>query len=100
MKDYLDQGAITLVRGFLRGMGREAVCELLARKRPLPGTDRSGTRRYEYSQFSIVQAPSDFPDGDYTVTTEDKQQLPVTKFRGLWMIQETEESGSASAECA
>ncbi|MGA7885416.1 MAG: hypothetical protein WCA44_06690 [Acidobacteriaceae bacterium] len=100
MKDYFGNGAIALVRGLIRGMGREAACELLARRRPLPDTDKSGIRRYEYSQFSIVQAPAEFPDGDYTVITEDGQQLPVSKFRGLWMIQQTEESGSASEECA
>lgn len=101
MKDYLGKGAIALVRGLLRGMGREAACELLARKRPLPGVDQFGTRRYEFTQFSIVQAPADFPDGDYTVTTDDGQELPVSKFRGLWIIQKTEPSGGTdSEECA
>ncbi len=101
MKDYLGKGAIVLVRGTLRGMGREAACELLARRRPLPEADRLGTRRYEYTQFSIVQAPVDFPDGRYSVTTEDGQEFPVTRVQGLWMIEETERStGAMPQECA
>ena len=101
MQDSFGKGVIALVRGQLRGMHREATCELLARKRPLPGAGQFGMRRYEYTQFSIVQAPADFPDGKYTVTTEDGQELPVTKLHGLWMIEKTERSsGETPGECA
>lgn len=101
MPNFLEMGAITLVRGLLKGMGRETACELLARRRPLPGGNPSGIRRFEYTQFSIVQAPADCPDGDYTLTTEDSQVLPVVKLRGLWMIQEDGSSaGSRPRECA
>lgn len=100
MKAYLGQGAIALVRGTLKGMGREGVCELLARKRPLSGTDQFGIRRYEYTQFSIVQAPAEFPEGSYTVRTEDGQEFPVTKTHGLWLIEQTDAAGEAPGECA
>lgn len=73
-------------------MNRQADCELLARRRPLPGANPFTARRYEYTQFSIVQAPVEFPDGDYTLTTEDGQELPVEKDQGLWMIQESKPS--------
>ena len=86
MKDFV--GAIALVRGTLKGMSREAACELLARRRPLPGANPFSVKRYEYTQFSIVQAPVDLPDGDYTLSTEDHQELPVEKVHGLWLIQE------------
>lgn len=91
------KGTIELVHGRLKGMGREAPCELLARKRSLPAGKQFGVRRYEYSQFSIVRAPADYPDGGYTLLTEDGQELPVTNTRGLWMLEAEE---SQSEECA
>lgn len=82
-------------------MGRDGVCELLARKRPLPGSGPLAFRRYEYTQFSIVQAPADFPDGEYTVTAEDGQELPVTRAQGLWIIHNADEGYEARPqECA
>jgi hypothetical protein len=69
-----------LSKGVLRGMGREAVCELLATKTVLPEASRA-----VYSHCAIIEAPSDLPDGDYEV--EFAGEVAVTSLRdGSWMV--------------
>jgi hypothetical protein len=79
-------GAIVLLRGTLKGADREAECELLARKQTIPGVDQFGMRRYQYSQCSVLHAPFDLPDGEYTVTTEDGHVILTTRLHGLWLV--------------
>jgi hypothetical protein len=69
-----------LSKGVLRGMGREAACELLATKTVLPEASRA-----VYSHCAIIEAPSDLPDGDYEV--EFAGEVAVTSLReGYWMV--------------
>jgi hypothetical protein len=69
-----------LSKGVLRGMGHEAVCELLATKTVLPEASRA-----VYSHCAIIEAPSDLPDGDYEV--EFAGEVAVTSLRdGSWMV--------------
>lgn len=69
-----------LCRGVLRGMGREAACELLATKTVL-----SEATRAVYSHCAIIEAPLDLPDGDYEV--EFAGEVAVTSLRGgNWVV--------------
>jgi hypothetical protein len=69
-----------LCKGVLRGMGREAVCELLATKTVL-----SEATRAVYSHCAIIEAPRDLPDGDYEV--EFAGEVAVTSLRGgSWVV--------------
>jgi hypothetical protein len=69
-----------LCKGVLRGMGREAVCELLATKTVLAEASRA-----VYSHCAIIEAPSDLPDGDYEV--EFAGEVAVTTLRGgSWLV--------------
>lgn len=94
------QGTIVLVRGVARGMAREAPCELLARKRLLPGLDSHGRKRYEYTQCSVLQAPSDLPDGEYVVTTEDGHSIATAKMYGHWLLATAESTPADRKERA
>ena len=69
-----------LCKGVLRGMGREAICELLATKTVLAEASRA-----IYSHCAIIEAPKDLPDGDYEV--EFAGEVAVTSLhRGTWMV--------------
>lgn len=78
-------GMIVLVRGYLRGMGREADCEVVAMKRTIEHM-RKSRRHFEeiYSEFGVIDAPPDLPDGDYTVQI-GKHVFTTTRRRGLWL---------------
>jgi hypothetical protein len=69
-----------LFKGVLRGMGREAICELLATKTVLADASKA-----IYSHCAIIEAPTDLPDGDYEV--EFAGEVAVTALRdGSWMV--------------
>lgn len=76
---------IVLVRGSLKGMGREAECEVVAMKRTIVNT-RDSREHFEevYTEFGIVDAPADLPDGAYTVCV-GKQTFRSTLRHGLWL---------------
>jgi hypothetical protein len=88
MKDNILKmpSSMVLVRGVVRGMGRKADCDLLLRKEPLAGSgDRSGTKRYRYTQWTVLYAPYDLADGEYVITTEDHFSFAATRVHGLWL---------------
>lgn len=69
-----------LINGILRGMGRQAACELLATKNVSPEIARP-----EYSHCAIIEAPIDLPDGDYEV--EFDGEVAVTRRQdGVWTV--------------
>jgi hypothetical protein len=69
-----------LAKGVLRGMGREAGCEILATKTILPEASRA-----VYSHCAVISAPSDLPNGDYEV--EFAGEVAVTTLRdGSWVV--------------
>jgi hypothetical protein len=72
----LPRGAAVLESGALRGMEREAKCDVVARK-------QSPDLGSGYAWASIVNAPSDLPDGAY-LTMFDGHTVQVAKARGLW----------------
>jgi hypothetical protein len=71
--------SVVLIHGLLSGMGREAVCEMLAMKEPLPHNSQT-----LFSRCSVIEAPQDLPDGDYTVSFSD-YIVSTKKECGLWL---------------
>jgi len=71
--------SVVLIQGLLRGMGREALCELLAMKESQPETGAN-----LYTRCSVIDAPWDLPDGDYTVTFFDCI-VSARREGGLWV---------------
>ena len=76
---------IVLVRGSLKGMGREAECEVVAMKRTIVNIRNSRDHFDEiYTEFGIVDAPADLPDGAYMLRI-GKQSFGATLRHGLWL---------------
>lgn len=53
-----------LLRGRLKGMGRETLCDVMASRYITPGG------RSQLSNIRFLNAPTDFPEGDYVITLE------------------------------
>ncbi len=69
-----------LMNGILRGMGREAACELLATKTVVPEASSP-----VYSHCAIIEAPSDLPDGDYEL--EFSSEVAIVRLQhGSWLV--------------
>lgn len=78
--------SIVLLRGSLSGMGREAECGLVALRRIVsaPQKRRRKLPQVIYSDFGIIEAAEDLPDGSYTVLVGD-HILSTDKKNGLWL---------------
>ena len=74
--------SIVLIHGVLRGVGREAPCEMIVFKDTDPGA-----RQPTYSRWSVLEAPPNLPDGFYTALCDD-QEVPVRREGGLWLAEE------------
>lgn len=74
--------SIVLLSGMLRGMGREAQCEILAR-RLNTASHNSPHSTDRYLECSVLTAPRDLPDGDY-LAYFDGHSLVATLARGVW----------------
>ncbi len=74
--------AVVLVRGTLRGMGRESECEMLAMRET--GADGEPP---VFSLSSVITVAPDLPDGEYTVEFEG-QTVRAKREGGLWLPQE------------
>ncbi len=78
-------GMIVMMRGSLQGMGREAECEVVARKQIVVSTRKSESSfNEEYSDIGVIEAPVDLPDGDYTVRVAN-YTFTATRRNGLWL---------------
>ena len=66
-----------LLKGRLRGMGREAPCEVMARRQDAGGKG--------YSDMRILDAPGDLPDGDYVLHL-DPIMVSVRRRKGEWLM--------------
>lgn len=84
----MPEGSIVLLRASLKGMGREAECDILVRKslRNQPNAV-SAADAYRYSECSVISAPTDLPDGEYRVVFED-HVAKVKKESGTWVLRE------------
>lgn len=74
--------SVVLIHGILRGMTREADCDLVAFRETQP----DGTSPV-YSRWSVIDAPHDLPDGPYYVFFEGLS-VPVRREYGLWLAEE------------
>lgn len=72
-----------LVSGTLEGMGRQAICKILA-ERDL------GVPSGSYSQFMVVETLEDIPDGIYRVHFEG-YSCSTRKLDGLWLSQNVQQ---------
>ncbi len=68
--------------GRLVGMGRDVSCSVRAVKVSLRGN--GGTVDFTYTRPVIFDAPSDLPDGPYTLTY-DGQTVKVQQVNGSWL---------------
>ena len=78
--------SIVLLRGSLNGMGREVECGLVA-LRTVVNSPRKSRRRpaqVTYTNFGVIEAAEDLPDGTYTVHVGN-QILSTDKKNGLWL---------------
>lgn len=78
-------GSVVLLHGSVQGMGRQAKCEVLARRIVTSGAGEAVTgRSYAYIDCSVIGAPYELPDGEYVAGFED-YTLKVTHLRGVWL---------------
>lgn len=71
--------SVVLIRGLLKGMEREALCEMLAMRE-----SASETSPAVYSQCCVIAALPDVPDGLYTVSFSGFV-VSARKEGGLWL---------------
>lgn len=68
-----------LVQGVLTGVGREANCEVLV-------WQDSRSKLRPFSQFRVISAPLDLPDGAYVVIFSGRA-FSTRKERGWWVME-------------
>lgn len=73
---------VVLIRGTLRGMGRESKCEMVAMR----DTAADGPHAV-YSLCSVITAAPDLPDGEYVVEF-DGRMVRAKREVGLWLPEE------------
>lgn len=71
--------SVVLLRGQLIGMGREVACDLLAWR-------ASAVPEAPFVRVQVLDAPSDLPDGPYSVTVEGRT-FSIRKVRNQWPVQ-------------
>ena len=76
-----------LLTGRLKGMGREAGCELMAKRSPSRMAEQ-----FTYSKPVVIQAPADLPEGSYTLHFEN-YSMPVMHKGVLWLVKAAAPSG-------
>lgn len=77
-------GMIVLLRGVVRGMGREAECEVVALRQIAATKSKFRRPKSFFRDFGVIEAPNDLPDGEYTVRVGD-QILNTAKVHGIWL---------------
>ena len=70
----LFRGMVEMLPATIRGMGREARCHILARRRGAAPV---------YEDCSIIGAPEDLPDGEYGIEFGGTRAV-ATKRLGVW----------------
>ena len=79
------------VHAVVRGMGREEACELLLNEKPISLAEFIAGVRQASMEWTLLRAPLDLPDGEYTVTAADGQQFRATRSNGFWIHQDLSE---------
>lgn len=75
--------SVVLLRAILKGMGREVECDVIARQLA-PGTRETASPASKYSSCSVLTAPTDLPDGEYTIHLES-DVFPAFRRLGQWL---------------
>lgn len=78
------------MNGFVNGMGRREPCQLLASKAWTPESGHTS-----YTRCTVIQAPSDLPDGDYAVEF-DGETAVAQIVNGAWLAGWVRRSAEAS----
>jgi hypothetical protein len=73
-----------LLDGRLKGMGRQADCQVLARKLLVYGEETASLRVFTYTDCSVIGAPSELPDGEYLVEFDEYSALAACH-KGFWL---------------
>jgi hypothetical protein len=76
-------GTVVLLRAILKGMGHEVECDVIAR-RLAPDPRERVSLTSKYSDCSVLTAPTDLPDGEYTVHM-DSGAFTAFKRSGHWL---------------
>lgn len=71
-----------LLPGWVKGMGREAECQVLARTSS--GYTRISAPPLQYADFSVLDAPADLPGGNYKLYF-DGYSAVVKRHHGQWL---------------
>jgi len=61
-------------------MGREALCEVMAKRQAPAGKGKEG-----YSDLRLLEVPADLPDGDYVLHL-DPIMVSVRRRGGEWLL--------------
>ena len=75
--------SVVLLRAILRGMGHEVECDVIARRSPPEFPDKVSPVS-KYCNCSVLTAPADLPDGEYTVHL-DSGSFSAFRRSGHWL---------------
>lgn len=75
--------SVVLLRAILKGMGHEVECDVIAR-RLVADTREAVSPGSKYSNCSVLTAPADLPDGEYTVHM-DSGVFTAFRRSGHWL---------------
>jgi hypothetical protein len=79
----MTHGTIVLLHGTVTGTGRVAGCEVLARKIIAEENGGQLPRPYDFTDCSVIGAPSDLPDGEYAIRFEG-YSFTAACLHGIW----------------
>lgn len=79
-----------LVRGTLRGMNRELECDVLLCGQPQPRGAFLRKKQHSMPEWTLLRAPLDLPDGEYTVTTSHGIVFHAKRTDGFWLHMDSE----------
>lgn len=80
----MNRGTVVLLNGRVKGMGKQAECQILARRLCVFGEPAGSQRDFTYTDCSVIGAPSELPDGDYLVEFEEFSALAACH-KGFWL---------------
>lgn len=80
----MNRGTVVLLNGRVKGMGRQADCQVLARRLWVYGEETDSLRVFTYTDCSVIGAPSELPDGEYLVEFEEYSAL-AARHKGFWL---------------
>jgi hypothetical protein len=80
----VNRGTVVLLDGHVKGMGKQADCQVLARRLWVYGEETDSLRILTYTDCSVIGAPAELPDGKYLVEFEEYSAL-AARHKGFWL---------------